>query len=273
MSVKKFKSRVVSNIEIFRSDKARYFLMEISARDINLNCLPGQFFMLQCSRDCFLRRPLSIHDFKPLESIYFHYAVPIVNSLLDRQTHQGLRWLSTLLPDHEIDLLGPLGNGFSLDKNAINILLVAGGLGIAPLKYLARNAISSAKNVTILMGARTANALFPRALLPSQADIIVCTDDGSFGQKSTVVDLLTDYIDKTDQIFACGPSSMYEEISKKMYMSSSVTPIQVSLEVRMGCGFGVCYGCSIRTIDGMKRVCREGPVFNIKDIIWQEVKV
>jgi dihydroorotate dehydrogenase electron transfer subunit len=268
-----FKGRVLSNVEISKFDNMGYFLIDISAPDIDLNCLPGQFFMLQCGKDCLLRRPLSIHDLKPPGSIYFLYAVPLANSLIERHIHKGVRWLSTLLPGSEVDLLGPLGNGFSFNKNAINILLVAGGLGIAPLKYLAKNAISSGKNVTILLGARTANALFPTDLLPHQADIVVCTDDGSAGKKSTVVDLLNAYIDKADQVFACGPRSMYEAIYEKINLLPSSPSIQVSLEVRMGCGFGVCYGCSIRTINGMKRVCREGPVFNIKDIIWQEVRI
>jgi dihydroorotate dehydrogenase electron transfer subunit len=88
-----------------------------------------------------------------------------------------------------------------------------------------------------------------------------------------VSDFLPGYMDSADQVFACGPQAMLEAISTLVHNKVIVKPVQVSLEVRMGCGSGACFGCSIKTKLGMQRVCKEGPVFNIKDIIWQEVKI
>ena len=88
-----------------------------------------------------------------------------------------------------------------------------------------------------------------------------------------MADLIPEYLTKVDQVFACGPEAMYETMQRHMNSWPVEKPVQVSLEVRMGCGVGACYSCSIRTRQGMKRVCKEGPVFDINDIIWQEVRI
>jgi dihydroorotate dehydrogenase electron transfer subunit len=169
-------------------------------------------------------------------------------------------------------LIGPAGNGFYIDPSAQSILLVAGGIGIAPLKFLAESAVALGKTVTLLIGARTSAAVYPPEDLPASAELLIATDDGSMGTKATVIELIPDYLKRGDQIFACGPEAMYEALNHSLDARKVKNPAQVSLEVRMGCGTGVCYSCSIRTKQGMKRVCKEGPVFNIRDIIWQEVR-
>jgi dihydroorotate dehydrogenase electron transfer subunit len=169
-----------------------------------------------------------------------------------------------------------MGNGFSIETSSKNLLLLAGGIGIAPLKFLAVRAIALDKNVTILIGARNIKGLFPDRLLPPSVKIIHTIEQGMPNKdyyNGTVLDVLPEHLAKADQIFACGPQPMYIALSEKIKSLSVNMPVQVSLEVRMGCGTGICYSCSIMTNQGIKRVCKDGPVFNIKDIIWQEVLI
>ncbi len=115
--------------------------------------------------------------------------------------------------------------------------------------------------------------MYPHSLLPKAAETIFSTDDGSYGRKGTIADMIGEHLSGVDQVFACGPQAMYEAIHGHINNWPAVKPVQVSLEVRMGCGVGACYSCSIRTGQGMKRVCKDGPVFDINDIIWQEVRI
>jgi dihydroorotate dehydrogenase electron transfer subunit len=130
--------------------------------------------------------------------------------------------------------------------------------------------------VTILLGARYPGALYPSTLLPQATKVISIVENNdvkSLFRHGNVVEMIPEYISEADQVFACGPVAMYIAMKDTMQKWPAEKPVQISLEVRMGCGFGVCYGCSIRTRQGMKRICKEGPVFNINDIIWQEVKI
>jgi dihydroorotate dehydrogenase electron transfer subunit len=173
------------------------------------------------------------------------------------------------------------------------LLLVAGGIGIAPLVLLAQHA-SSHHQITLIHGASTAAQLYPSAMpkigpssagkkqnklspLPNGVQFIPVTEDGSMGQKGMATDILPDFLGWADQVYACGPLEMYAamaEMSWQVKQSNlKLKKCQVSLEVRMGCGFGACYGCTINTKKGLKQVCRDGPVFELDDIIWQEVRI
>ena len=261
--------------------------MHIKAPEIAGECKPGQFLMIQCGDDVLLRRPLSVHDIIKPDEIHLLYATPntMNNTLLDKSNgslkikqvrDKGTLWLSELKSGSRIDILGPMGNYYQINQSAHNILLVAGGIGIAPLKFLARSALTQNKSVTMLIGARHMEGLYPEEQLPAGAKITPVIENGNTHNKyktGMVTDILTQYMNWADQVFACGPQAMYEEIARQLVTWPEEKPVQISLEIRMGCGFGICYGCSIKTRFGMKRVCKEGPVFNIKDIIWQEVKL
>ncbi len=261
---------VLYNKELLRYQEASFFLMDVQSPGLALGSKPGQFFMLQCGGDMVLRRPISIHTVKGSDIVSLLIAPPIDG----RPAHKsGARQLCELREGAELDLIGPLGNGFNMDSNSKNILIAAGGIGIAPLKFLAETALSSGKKVTLLIGARTKSGLYPQSLLPKGADTVFATDDGSYGKKGSVAELIPEYLTKVDQVFACGPQAMYETMQRHMNSWPVERPVQVSLEVRMGCGVGACYSCSIRTRQSMKRVCKEGPVFDINDIIWQEVRI
>ena len=263
---------ITSNVEIMPG----ICLMWIEAPEIASSVQPGQFITVRCG-DFTLRRPLSIHLVSGGGEI----------ALLFKVAGRGTLWLSQRQTGDRIDILGPLGNGFSIEPGAKNLLLVAGGIGIAPLVFLMRNA-SSQHRVTLIHGASTAAQLYPfppatgkkrskLASLPSGVQFIPVTEDGSMGKKGMATDILRDSLDWADQVYACGPVDMYEAIAEMSLRARrsniKLKKCQVSLELRMGCGFGACYGCTINTKKGLKQVCRDGPVFELEDIIWQEVRI
>jgi dihydroorotate dehydrogenase electron transfer subunit len=252
--------------------------MWIEAPNIACSVLPGQFITVRCG-DFTLRRPLSIHQVLSREI-----------ALLFKVTGKGTFWLSQRQIGDRIDILGPLGNGFSIPPaksgQSKRLLLVAGGIGIAPLVFLMQYA-SSQHQITLIHGASTVAQLYPFSSagkkrgklspLPNGVQFIPVTEDGSMGKKGMATDILHDFLDRADQVYTCGPADMYKmmaEMSLRAKRSNlKLTKCQVSLEVRMGCGFGACYGCTINTKKGLKQVCRDGPVFELDDIIWQDVRI
>jgi len=219
---------------------------------------PGQFVMVRCgeSFEYPLRRPLSIHQLADGSKLAFLFNV----------VGKGTHWLAQCQVGDNIDLLGPLGNGYSIHPESHKLLLLAGGIGIAPLRFLAQQALNQGCSVRLLLGASTTTQLYPRHFLPPEAELIIATEDGTAGKKGMITDFLPDFIDWADQVFACGPQSMYQTMVTQKLLKAKRA--QVSLEVRMGCGRGVCYGCTIKTKDGLKQVCQDGPIFDLDDILW-----
>jgi len=225
--------------------------------------------------DFTLRRPLGVHHVSSREI-----------ALLFKVAGKGTLWLSQQQTGDRLDILGPLGKGFSIEPGSRNLLLVAGGIGIAPLVLLMQHA-SSQHQITLIHGASTAAQLYPFhsagkkrskfSPLPKGVQFVPVTEDGSTGKKGMATDILPDFLDWADQVYACGPVDMYKamaEMSRRAKQSNlKLRKSQVSLEVRMGCGFGACYSCTINTRKGLKQVCRDGPVFELDDIIWQEVRI
>lgn len=224
---------------------------------------PGQYVMITCDRgtERLLRRPISIH--RTFDGGFeLFYAV----------VGGGTQWLSQRQSGENLDILGPLGNGFQMKAKTKNLLLVAGGIGIAPLVYLAEEALKAGKKVTLLAGAKTAGKLCPTSILPKGLDFKASTEDGSAGYKGLVTALLPDAADQSDQVFICGPLPMFKTITANCAPSLTGKSVQVSLEVRMGCGLGFCYACTIKTAQGLKQVCKDGPIFEMNDVIWAELK-
>ena len=246
---------VVSNSEVMPG----VFLIWLESPQIASIAKPGQFVMVKCGEDNLLRRPFSIHQVDDKMAIL---------AILFSMVGKGTQWLSRRQASDRIDLLGPLGNGYTIAPIAKNLLLAGGGIGIAPLPFLARIAQERGCSVTLLLGATTAGQLYPSNLLPSETKCITATDDGTTGVKGFITDLLPEHINFADQVFACGPSPMYRAMAQMPELKGK--PVQVSLEARMGCGFGVCYGCTVKTRQGLKQVCQDGPVFNLDDILWNE---
>ena len=222
------------------------------AGDVSDVSRPGQFVNLKLD-GFYLRRPLSVYDKRDgtLTVIY-------------KTVGDGTRALSTYRTGKEIDCLVGLGNGYDTAPSGDRPLLVGGGVGVPPLYWLARTLIAEGKTVTAILGFNTKDEVFAeeefRAL---GARVTVTTADGSYGQKGFVTDALSG-LDYT-YFYTCGPEPMLRALNR-----ATKTDGQFSFERRMGCGFGACMGCSCKTITGYKRICREGPVLERKEILWED---
>lgn len=250
--------RVLSNQELMPST----YLLWVEAPEIAAEAKPGQFAMLRCDDGLrrVLRRPLSVHQVER-GSVGFLY----------RATGSGTDWLSQRIPGQMLDILGPLGNGFSVDPEAVSHLLVAGGIGLAPLRFLADTLVQSGKQAILLMGSRSASHLYPVDLLPSGLRVAVATEDGSKGQKGLVTSVVQQLLAEAGQLFCCGPEAMYRAIVGDRNLGPG--RVQVSLEVRMACGMGACLSCTVQTRSGNRHVCKDGPVFNLDEVLWGDAPV
>ena len=264
-------SRVASNQELLPG----VYLMWIDNADIAGTARAGQFVTLRCE-GLILRRPLALHQANRGQV-----------AVLFRVGGEGTRWLSRRRKGDSVDVLGPLGNGFGIGADSGNLLLLAGGIGIAPLVLLAQRA-SVQHRVTLVHGAATGSYVYPVASLRGNGEdvrpladrvrFIEVTEDGSKGHKGLVSEVAADSLDWADQIYACGPVEMYGAISRLASgcgaaIGEKIRKCQVSLEVRMGCGIGACRGCTVITERGARRVCSDGPVFELGDILWSEVRL
>lgn len=251
--MKQLLAPVISNRELMSG----VYLLWLECPEIASVSRPGQFVMLNCGSDTLLRRPLSIHQVKD-DKIAFLFSV----------VGKGTQWLSQRQLGDSLDALGPMGKGFTVPDSAKRLLLIAGGLGIAPLRFLVDESSKKGCEVTLLYGTASKNR-YPAELIPQAVKQVDVTEDGSIGIRGKVTEVLSEFVAQADQIFACGPVAMYRAMTQIPSLQSQ--PVQVSLEMRMACGFGVCYGCTIRTKQGLKQVCKNGPVFNLDDIVWDEL--
>jgi dihydroorotate dehydrogenase electron transfer subunit len=233
-------------------------LVWLDAPEIAKSAKSGQFVMVRCAEDHdpLLRRPLSIHKTDGSGGV----------ALLFEVVGSGTSWLSERAEGDSVDLVGPLGNGFFVKPDAKDLLLVAGGIGIAPLAFLAQEASRLDKRVTMLQGAQVAALLYPGDGVQECSVVVGSTDDGSSGIKGLVTSLIDEHIGQADQVFACGPIAMYRSMAQMDCLKGK--SVQVSLEERMACGVGACYGCTVNTRKGLKQVCHDGPVFDLADIVW-----
>ena len=264
--MKQLKASVISSQEVMPG----VYLIWPQCPAIASAARPGQFVMVKCGNDNLLRRPFSIHQVSDDKSRF---------ALLYSVVGRGTQWLSKCKPGDELDVLGPLGNGFTILPEARNILLVGGGIGIAPIYFLGSYAIKKGIKITLGIGTSKGVSLLPlhnmviklRDLCKNNKPLVKIhpfSEDGAHGVKGLVTSLCESCADEVDQVFACGPTPMYHTMAKMPQLKGK--PVQVSLEVRMGCGFGLCYGCTIKTKQGLKQICKDGPVFEMNDIIWDE---
>jgi len=248
------RARVKSNSELM----PRTRLVWLDAPAIAELARPGQFVMVRCGEghDPLLRRPLSIHRVDDTGGV----------ALLFEVAGRGTSWLSQCAPGDLVDLMGPLGSRFLVKPAAKNLLLVAGGIGVAPLAFLGEEEAKKGRTVNLLPGAQTAELLYPRDHLPRISVVDGSTDDGTAGMKGFVTSRIDEYIGQADQVFACGPTAMYQSMARLDCLKGK--SVQISLEERMACGLGACYGCTVKTRKGPKQVCQDGPVFELADIVW-----
>ena len=247
ISMKQTIFEIVSNCALTES----VYEMVLSG-DTSAITRPGQFVELSLE-GLFLRRPISVcnYDDGRLTLIY-------------KVVGKGTAQMATLAAGTKIDSLTGLGNGFDTSVEHSHALLVGGGVGVPPLYRLARNLIAEGKKVTVVLGFNTAAEIFYREQFEALGvEVIVATADGSVGVKGFVTDAIAQSGVNADYFFSCGPMPMLRALTNALTI-----PGQISLEERMGCGFGICMGCSIQTTSGAKRVCKEGPVFRKEEILW-----
>ncbi len=236
----------------------KIFLLKVLSPEIARTIKPGQFLNVLVTKTYYplLRRPFSVCD---VDEDYFYLMFNIFG--------EGTKLLSKKHHGDLIDVLGPLGNGFNLDEDYETAVLVAGGLGAAPFPYVVRN-IQDKKNIISFIGGRTQNDV----IMHGMKNINIATDDGSFGFKGTVVELLKNKIDLIKsskvKIFGCGPTAMLRALKK--FSIENNFDCEVSTECAMACGFGICQGCPVEGVNSPDKyllVCKNGPVFNVKDIV------
>jgi len=242
------------------------WIIRLRCPEITSKAKPGQFVMVNCGGECVLPRPFSIHQVDE-DRIALYYNV--------WGDGKGTQWLAQREADDNVVIIDePLGNGYLIHPESHRLLLVAGGIGIASLRFLIDEAVKRGLGVTLLCGTPTGDHRYPPNRLPPEVELVPVTEDGRAGKKGLVTDLLPDFAGWADQIFACGPTAMYRNMAlRKKGLGLEGKPVQVSLEMRMGCGRGVCYACAVRTKEGLKQVCKDGPVFDLDDIIWDELSL
>lgn len=200
----------------------------------------------------YLRRPISVCDVDA-------EAVTIIYKVVGHGTEQ----MSKMQIGESLDILTGLGNGYEKSKSGDAPLLIGGGVGVPPMYLLAKELCAMGKKVTVILGFNTKDEIFyENEFKALGAEVYVTTVDGSYGAKGFVTDVMKnlDY----SYFYTCGPEPMLKAI-----YSASKTSGQFSFEERMGCGFGACMGCSCKTITGYKRICKDGPVLEKEEILWE----
>ena len=201
----------------------------------------------------FLRRPISVSDRLP-NGVVLYYKV----------VGEGTRSMSGMAPGTELELLLPLGSGFHPEKCRERALLIGGGLGAAPLYLLAKELLAQGKAATAVLGFNRADEIcLAEELRTLGLPVHIATMDGSVGTKGFVTDAIAAVRPAFDRFYTCGPLPMMKAVCAALD-----APGEVSLEERMGCGAGFCYGCSIQTQLGPRRICADGPVFDREAVIW-----
>ena len=217
---------------------------------------PDQFVHVKCGHSRLLRRPISICDWEEnLLRIVFEVR------------GEGTEWLSRRKAGDRLDVLGPLGRGFRMDREG-RYLLVGGGIGVPPMLGCAK---WTAERSTAVLGFRSADrAMLSEDFQKSCKEIFLCSDDGSIGRHGFVDAQVRDILEKDKDftaVLACGPKPMLKNVAA--VAAGFGVPCQVSMEERMACGVGACLGCAIQMADGtMKHVCKDGPVFDAGEVDW-----
>lgn len=213
---------------------------------------PGQFVDIMIP-GLFLRRPISICDVEGTE-------ITIIYKIVGKGTEE----LSLMEEGEELNLLIGLGNGYDLEAAGDTPLLIGGGVGVPPMYYLAKVLASKGITPKVILGFNVAEeAFYVDEFKALGCDTEITTLDGSLGIKGFVTDAIGD--DAYSYYYACGPEPMLKAIHDKLEIAG-----EMSFETRMGCGFGACMGCSCKTQEGSKRLCKEGPVLKKEEILWQD---
>jgi dihydroorotate dehydrogenase electron transfer subunit len=238
------------------------FLIKLKSCKLLPDIHPGQFVNISVNNcnEVFLRRPFSV-----FEADYTNNTISIIVKILGR----GSRKLTQINEGDLLNLIYPLGKGFTLPVAGEKILLAGGGSGVAPMLFLAKESVLPAEHVDIVIGARTSEDHIDVSDYERFGKIYFSTEDGSKGFKGLITGhpLISENLSGYDKIYSCGPAPMIKAVAKKAREAGIFC--EVSLENMMACGFGVCLCCIEPTVKGNLCICTEGPVFNINVLKWE----
>lgn len=262
MGMKQEKAKIISNHNI----NQEYGYLELESSFIAKNAKPGQFINLRVleNSEPLLRRPFSISAVRSSR-------VQVIYKILGK----GTQALAARKPQEHLDVIGPLGNGFDYPASSGKLkktrnILVAGGMGVAPLFFLAQK-LKNNPPLVLIGGKTKMQIICAREFKTLGCKVKVATDDGSSGFKGKVTDLLEALLPSTIDrrpltVYACGPHPMLKKIAS--LSSENRITTQLSLEEHMACGVGACLGCVVLTKNGYRSVCKDGPVFAGEEIVW-----
>ncbi len=251
-----------------------YYQLDLHCPTIADKAKPGQFLMIRTSDDHFplLRRPFSIYQSYPTQHLSKRKRGSL--SILYKIVGKGTEKMSVFQKGQTVNLIGPLGNGFTLPPlpHSPPAILIGGGIGMASLAPLGK--MLSPEKLFVFIGGKTKDDILCENDFPN-SKLFIATEDGSRGRRGTVTELFQSEIIRFDQnqphyVYICGPEGMLRSLEKIILSERWIT--EVSLEARMGCGFGACWGCVVKTKDtqmAYRRVCKEGPVFPLSEILWE----
>jgi len=239
-------------------------LITLEAPRITARVEPGQFIHLRIEQgaDFILRRPFSVHRAGG-DSIQVLYQV----------LGRGTRALAERRPGERMDAIGPLGTGFTVPEGTAHVLVVAGGLGVAPMGLLLERLAERGVAVTVVAGAPTKDRLVAMdAMERDAARVVACTDDGSFGVAGYVTAAVPEALShRPDVVYVCGPEAMARAVA--VLAREAGVPCQVSLERLMACGIGACLSCVVTLRSGLARACVDGPVFDAEEVSWDASEI
>lgn len=238
-----------------------YVLLKLSSPEPLPTMKPGQFAEIRVdgSPTTFLRRPISI-NYVDRQKNEVWFLIQLVGD--------GTKRLSEVKEGDLINVILPLGNGFQMPLTPSDeLLLIGGGVGTAPMLYLGEQLVECGSKPTFLLGARTHRDLLHLDLFAQYGEVYVTTEDGSAGERGYVTQHSILTKKRIKKIYTCGPKPMMMAVAK--YAKSQAIDCEVSLENTMACGVGACLCCVENTIEGHLCVCKDGPVFNIKKLLWQ----
>ena len=255
--MKQLKDLKITSVEYLHP---RFVLIKLKSDEALPEIKPGQFVEVKVegSASTFLRRPISINYVDRNNNEIW---------LLVQLVGEGTKAMARLNEGDFLNVLFPLGNGFAAPKKGEKVLLVGGGVGVAPLLEYGKALKEVGAKPVFLLGARTKTDLMQLDLFGKYGDVYITTEDGSEGEKGFVTQHSVLTKESFDRISTCGPKPMMVAIAK--FAKANSIPCEVSLENMMACGLGACLCCVEKTVKGNVCVCKEGPVFNINDLTWQ----
>ncbi len=265
-----FKAEIAENIPLNKDYNLLTFVPSSAAQEPE----PGQFYMIgKCAGEDGSRQRVYCKDiYDPLLKRPFSFLrrTALGFQILYRIKGKGTWLLKSLGRGSLVDVLGPLGNSYPMPDEKQLPVIVAGGIGIASLFFLAERLAELGNKADIYYGVRNENDLVLLDELGNYAKkLTISTDDGSCGEKGCITEIVKDFVSHNPSgytLYSCGPRPMFEALSSIVKGKGMKT--YISMEENMACGIGACLGCVVKTVNGHKRVCKEGPVFDINEVVW-----